>query len=177
MILTSDKELDLLEFIARNRTRVRQRDLAKVIGLSLGMTNAILKRLAQKGWLTMKKVNNRNIRYIVSPQGMEKIARRTYRYFRRTIKNVAYYREVIEQFVRKAKREGYTSIILVGKSDLDFIVEHACLNNKLRYSCIDLFDPIGSDRDGAFFLFSENAGDTETQKANSASLSKLLIAR
>jgi len=33
------------------------------VGLSLGMTNAILKRLAAKGWITVRKVNNRNIRY------------------------------------------------------------------------------------------------------------------
>jgi DNA-binding MarR family transcriptional regulator len=69
---------------------VRQRDLAKIAGLSLGMTNAILKRLALKGLLTIKRVNNRNIHYIVTPTGIEAITRKSYRYFKRTIKNVVY---------------------------------------------------------------------------------------
>ena len=62
---------------------MHQRDLARIVGLSLGMTNAILKRL-------VKKVNNRNIQYIVSPKGINEITRRSYRYFKRTIKNVVY---------------------------------------------------------------------------------------
>jgi len=38
------------------------------VGLSLAMTNAILRRLVKKGWLKIKKVNNRNMQYIVSPK-------------------------------------------------------------------------------------------------------------
>ena len=33
------------------------------------MTNSILKRLATKGFLTMRKVNVRNIHYLVTPEG------------------------------------------------------------------------------------------------------------
>jgi DNA-binding MarR family transcriptional regulator len=122
----SEHELDLLEYIAQGADRIRQRDLAQIAGLSLGMTNAIVKRLAQKGWLSIQKVNNRNIRYAVSPAGIEQIARRSYRYFKRTIKNIVYYREAIEGLVREVKLRGYRGFILVGSSDLDFIVEHAC---------------------------------------------------
>ena len=44
--------------------QVRQRDLSQqVIGMSLDMTNAILKRLVLKGYLSVRKVNNRNIAY------------------------------------------------------------------------------------------------------------------
>lgn len=77
-----ETEIDILETISQGRRNVNQRDLARIIGLSLGMTDSILKRLVKKGWLKIKKVNNRNIQYIVSPKGMEKIARRSYRYFR-----------------------------------------------------------------------------------------------
>ena len=33
------------------------------------MTNAILKRLATKGFITMRKVNARNIHYLVTAEG------------------------------------------------------------------------------------------------------------
>ena len=88
---TTEKELEILSYIHSQKDTVPQRDLARVVGLSLGMTNAILKRLMEKGWLMIKKVNNRNIQYIVNPKGIEQITRRSYRYFKRTIKNVVYY--------------------------------------------------------------------------------------
>jgi DNA-binding MarR family transcriptional regulator len=119
-----DKELEILENIYHNPHQVSQRDLAQIAGLSLGMTNVILKRLAGKGLLTIKKVNNRNIRYAVSPKGIEAITRKSYRYFKRTIKNVVFYRESIETLMTRIRERDYTGLILVGQSDLDFMVEH-----------------------------------------------------
>ena len=121
-----EKEIQILENIQQNSTHVKQRDLAEIIGLSLGMTNSILKRLAKKGWLIIKKINNRNIRYAITPQGIDEITKRSYRYFKRTIKNVVDYRRIIESLVEEIKGKEYTGVVLVGKSDLDFIVEHAC---------------------------------------------------
>ncbi len=120
-----DHELEVLEHLAQAED-VRQRDLARIIGMSLGMTNAILKRLAHKGFITIRKVNNRNIMYAVSPDGFEEIAQRSYRYLKRTIKNVVVYRETIDSLVRLIADQGYAELELMEPSDLDFIVEHAC---------------------------------------------------
>jgi DNA-binding MarR family transcriptional regulator len=122
---SGDKELEILQSIY-HRDSVHQRDLAVIVGLSLGMTNAIVKRLAQKGFLMVRKINNRNIRYAVTPDGIDEIARRSYRYFKRTIKNVVFYKESIDTLMREAKRGGFATVVLVGQSDLDFIVEHSC---------------------------------------------------
>ena len=127
-----DPELKVLQHIA-HADDVRQRALARIIGMSLGMTNAILKRLAQKGLITIRKVNNRNIMYAVSPDGFEEIARRSYRYLRRTIKNVVVYRETIESLVALIVGQGFDEIDLIEQSDLDFIVEHACGVAAVRY--------------------------------------------
>ncbi len=70
--------------------------------------------MAQKGWITIRKVNNRNIRYAVTPKGMEVLTRKSYQYFRRTVKNVVYYRQAIEDLVRGVKEEGYGGLVLVG---------------------------------------------------------------
>ena len=128
-----ERELEILEHIYENPENVHQRDLAQVVGLSLGMTNAIVKRLVQKGLLKIRKVNNRNIRYIVSPQGVEAIAHRSYRYFKRTIRNVVFYRRAIERIVRQISESGYSGLVLIGASDLDFIVEHACSVAGVRF--------------------------------------------
>jgi len=127
-----DHELEVLEHIAGAQT-VRQREIARIIGISLGMTNSILKRLARKGLITIRKVNNRNIMYAVSPAGFEEIAKRSYRYLKRTIRNVVVYRETIESLVSLVAEQGFDEIDLVEASDLDFIVEHACQESALQY--------------------------------------------
>lgn len=122
---TSDKEAIILEHIYYNDP-LKQRELADKAGISLGMTNAILKRLIEKGWLMTKRLNSRKISYVVSPAGIEEIFKRGYRYFKRTIDDVILYKAGIEQLVEEAVEAGYKTIALVGKSDLDFIVEYAC---------------------------------------------------
>lgn len=122
---TSDKEAIILEHIYYDDS-IKQRELADKAGISLGMVNAILRRLIEKGWLMTKRINSRNISYVVSPAGIEEIFKRSYRYFKRTIDDVTLYREKIEHLVTKAVEAGYKAIALVGKSDLDFIVEYAC---------------------------------------------------
>jgi DNA-binding MarR family transcriptional regulator len=147
----SEKELEILEHIHQRAESVRQRDLAQIVGLSLGMTNAILKRLAGKGWLIIRKVNNRNIRYAVTPAGIEQITRRSFRYFKRTIKNVVVYKEAIEELVCDIRKRGFESILFIGKSDLDFLVEYACGKHDVVYLTSD---PV---EDGAvYYLYSED---------------------
>jgi hypothetical protein len=122
----TDRDVDVLESIYRASTPPHQRDLARALGLSLGMTNSILKRMARKGWLMIRKVNNRNIQYVVSSQGIETIMRRSYRYVRRTVGNIVRYKEAIVSIIQDAARSGYQAVVLIGSSDLDFIIEHAC---------------------------------------------------
>lgn len=172
---TRETELDILEKISSSNSGVRQRDLARIIGLSLGMTNAILKRLAQKGWLKVKKVNNRNIQYVVSPQGMEKIARRSYRYFRRTIKNVVYYKEAIESLVREAMARDYKGILLVGKSDLDFIVEHLCLTYRLGFQRAVIGERKAEASDRLLVLYAETTSGNVLRSAKSVSLRQIIM--
>ena len=162
--LAVDKEITILSHIARGE-QVRQRDLSHVIGMSLGMTNAILKRLVHKGYLTIRKVNNRNIAYAVTPTGVEAITKRSYRYFKRTIRNIVYYREAIEAFVKDVKSRGYQGIVFAGVSDLDFIVEHACEICGIHYLRDDA--AIGAARAGSdelFLLYSESYIPDEGEK-------------
>lgn len=167
----SEKELKILEKIHKNEDSVKQRDLAKIAGLSLGMTNSILKRLIDKGFITVKKVNNRNIKYAVSPLGIEEISRRSLKYFKRTVKNVVVYREAIEEVLSMAKDEGYSTVVLVGKSDIDFIIEHECMKKSL----ILIRDEIKENDDKKLYLYSENKDAEKSTDENIIYLKKILI--
>ena len=173
-MFSEDKELDILQNISESEGGVRQRDLARIIGLSLGMTNTILKRMAQKGWLMIRKVNNRNIQYVVSAQGMEAIARRSYRYFKRTVRNVVDYKEAIGHLLTAAHLAGYRELVLVGRSDLDFIVEHLCGKHHLSFRQTEAGEEAGTNAGETFRLFSEKLPLPERGERGCASLGGLL---
>jgi DNA-binding MarR family transcriptional regulator len=176
-MISPEKEVEILERISRSKSTIHQRDLARIIGLSLGMTNSILKRLTRKGLLQVKKVNNRNIQYMVSPAGMEAIARGSYRYFRRTLKNVVAYKEAMDQLVQEIKRKGCRRLVLVGKSDLDFIVEHFCDKYRIGYRNEQGFSSDLPGENGDFLLYSENLERRVPESEHSVSLHALFVNR
>jgi predicted transcriptional regulator len=161
---SADTEYIILENIydsSRQKQNLRQRDLAQIAGTSLGMTNSILKRLAGKGWISIKKLNSRNIQYAVTLEGINEILHRSYGYFKRTIKNVVFYKDTIDEIIQKAKWRNISAVLLIGTSDLDFIVEHSC--HRYGLSFLKSADPDTGiqNLDGhVFAIFAENIPDT-----------------
>lgn len=176
---TLDPEYIILENIydsSVQNTVLRQRDLAHTAGASLGMTNSILKRLAQKGWITIKKLNNRNIQYAVTLEGMNEIIHRSYRYFKRTIKNTVYYKDTLEEIVSRAGSRNISAVVLVGASDLDFIVEHACQRSGIQF--IKAAGEESADTpDRVLKVYSENIEEDADRgrSANAVYLSRLVM--
>jgi DNA-binding MarR family transcriptional regulator len=124
-----DTELSVMESIASadgSSATLTQRDIASRSGLSLGMTNALLKRLAERGWIKLTRISTRTIRYALSPEGVTEIARRSAAYFRRSSRNADVYRERLESFILGELRKGIGTLVLVGSSELDFLLEYIC---------------------------------------------------
>jgi DNA-binding MarR family transcriptional regulator len=150
----TDHEYALLESIYRHKeTRpVRQRDLAKVVGISLGMTNVILRKLAQKGWVVIRRINSRNIQYAVTPSGIDQISKKSYLFLKRTVRNVVFYKDMLDHLLAELKDRGYRTIALVGKSDFDFIIAFLCQKHKLDF----IETQTGAPAEGAKIIYAED---------------------
>ncbi len=132
----NEPELALLEGIGeaeQGGLRITQRELASKAGLSLGMTNALLKQFAERGWVKLTKLSTRSMVYALTPEGMAEVARRTAGFFRRASRNTGRYRERLESFILSAKASGASTLLLAGMSDLDFLVEYLCELHGLVY--------------------------------------------
>jgi DNA-binding MarR family transcriptional regulator len=167
-----DTEFIILENIydsLEQEVSLRQRDLAQIAGTSLGMTNSILKRLATKGWITIRKLNSRNIQYAITLEGLNEIVRRSYRYFKRTIKNVVFYKDRIDEAIAGAKKKNLTAVLLVGASDLEFIVEHSCQYFGLSFfKAADVSTALKPLGDKTLVVYSETIPVTELNQAAEA---------
>ena len=166
-----DTEYLILENIYDSGERkilLRQRELALKAGTSLGLTNAILKRLTQKGWIIIKKLNRRNIQYAVTLEGVNEIIHRSYGYFKRTIRNVVYYKDMIDAIVNDAKKNKINAVILVGSSDLDFILEYACQCYGISFLKTAIPDMVKTQTSGVLKVYAESINFYETPESNSA---------
>ena len=78
---------EVLSYINREKD-VSQRKIAKQMGLSLGQTNLILHNLVKKGLLKIERITPKKVKYILTPQGIAKNAKRTYSYLVNAINNI-----------------------------------------------------------------------------------------
>jgi DNA-binding MarR family transcriptional regulator len=164
-------------------TPLRQRDLALIAGTSLGMTNSVLKRLAQKGWISAKKLNRRKIQYAVTIDGINELLRRSYRYFKRTIKNIMVYKDAIDRVISQARRKNFAVVLLIGVSDLEFIIEHGCQSCGLSFlKTVDTATARQALDEQTFGIFAEtiperpeNRAAGQNGPANTLYLSRLVM--
>ncbi len=146
--MEQDSEYVLLSTInqlSAEGNRVSQRELAKAIHMSLGMTNVLVRRLTQKGHILIKRVSPRNVTYVLTPDGVNELARRTYRYLKKTMRQVVDYKESIVSAVSEAKARGFARIGLLGISDMDFIVEYAAQRAGMRFEAYETEKDIPKD--------------------------------
>ena len=57
--------------------RVTQRSLSSELGVALGLTNLLIRRLVGKGYVKMAGMGTRHVRYLMTPEGWEALARAT----------------------------------------------------------------------------------------------------
>jgi len=117
-----DYEFKVIHEIGRD-LNTTQRKISRQIGLSLGMTNIIMKRLIAKGYVKVKGLNRRNVQYILTPRGFAEKVKKTHRYLLRTIETLKTVKEKIQDTVLGYYEKGERNFTILGKGELANIVE------------------------------------------------------
>jgi len=131
-----DYEFKIIDEIGKD-LNTTQRKISHQIGLSLGMTNLIIKKLIAKGYVKVKGLNRRNVQYILTPRGFTEKVRKTHRYLLRTIDTLKTVKEKIQDTVLEYYEKGERNFIILGKGELADIVEISLRDmgkRDLRYS-------------------------------------------
>ena len=111
------RTLKLLEEIDREETP-SQRDLARRLGISLGLVNSFLKRLAHKGYFKVTTIPKNRVRYLLTPKGAAEKTRLTYEYIQSSF---AFYRDArhkLRNLFVDLTHQGVRKMVFFGASDL-----------------------------------------------------------
>ncbi len=141
----------ILQAIATGE-RVTQRALSGELGVALGLTNLLIRRLVAKGYVRMAKIGTRHVRYLATPAGMEALARATRKSMANTVHLYTETREHIRASLTviadscEPDAAGQKRVVFYGAGD---VAEIAYVS--LQRTDLTLVGVVDDKRRGSFF--------------------------
>ncbi len=120
----NEKEFAVIREISNNHLPA-QRTIASNTGMSLGLTNLIIKRLINKGYVKAKQLDKKKIQYMLTPKGFSEKAQKSYNFTLKTINLLQSARERIQELLVKKSKEGCDNFVIRGSGDIIDIIELA----------------------------------------------------
>jgi len=126
------RELELLEALAEE-PEVRQVDLATRLGVAVGTVNWLIKRLATKGWIKIRRIGRWRWSYIITPKGLAEKTRLTQQYLNYSMRMYRQARQDARKILEEVKRRGYEAVLIDESrgSDLADVYRLTCLEQKV----------------------------------------------
>ncbi len=121
-----EKEISVIHLI-QSHPNLNQREIAKTSGISLGLVNVILKRLASKGLLKAKRINSRKLSYVLTPSGFLQVVHSTLREINRNILEVKSIQKKVFESLSKIDLQNFDFYIINGDNELSELVETTLL--------------------------------------------------
>lgn len=114
--MLQQKEVSLLEAVHKTPT-ASQRVLSSALGLSLGQTNALIKSLADKGDLEIKRKNGREVNYAITRRGRARWVRYANTRLTEAFRHVCEMKRSIGKLMDDLYEKGAREFVLVGEND------------------------------------------------------------
>ena len=109
--------MHLLDELSR-KPDATQRELAKRVGVALGLTNLMLRRLVKKGYVKISGTKYRRIRYLITPQGILEKTRLTYEFIHYSLQLYDRVRRFLREQLAILTQIGYRRVLLYGPGEL-----------------------------------------------------------
>jgi hypothetical protein len=156
----SETEYDrkVLQAIASGR-RVTQRSLSSDLGVALGLTNLLIRRLVGKGYVRVSKMGTRHVRYLMTPDGWEALASATRQSLENTVHLYTETREHIRNGLSAISEkcqpdtDGLKRVVFYGAGDVAEIAYVSLQSTDL--TLVGVFD---DEKAGRFFNLSITPG-------------------
>ncbi|MFV1975687.1 MAG: winged helix-turn-helix transcriptional regulator [Candidatus Scalindua sp.] len=115
------RELEILEKI-ENNGHLTQRDLSKEVGIALGLVNHLLRKMVKKGWIKIKNIDAKRIRYLITPEGAREKSSLLYKRVEGTIHFYLEAKRMIKEKVLHLKSEGVKDVSIYGVNHISEVL-------------------------------------------------------
>lgn len=136
-------EFRILDEIAKDEN-VSQRGLAEKVGIAVGHTNQIMRRLITKGMVKTRRINAKRVAYLLTPMGFTEKLRLVMGYTERTIGFFSTVRGLADQSLDILQREcGIQTVAMVGTGELAEVLYLSIQHHGLTLSAVYAVDGDG----------------------------------
>jgi DNA-binding MarR family transcriptional regulator len=135
--------LDLLTSVEHDGER-SQRRIAAELGIALGLVNAYLKRCVKKGLVKVHDAPARRYAYYLTPHGFAEKSRLTVQYLSDSFSFFRLAKADCARVLEAAKVNGFSRLVLAGKSDLAEIAILCAV--EAGVTIVAIVDPRSDDR-------------------------------
>ena len=114
---STSRDMHLLNEVTRSPDAT-QRELSRRIGVALGLTNLMLRRLAKKGYIKVTGTKRSRIQYLITPTGILEKSRLTYEFIQYSLQLYGRVRHSLREQLVKLASTGRRKILLYGTGEL-----------------------------------------------------------
>ena len=118
----NEREFELINIVGAELA-TNQRDVSRHLNLSLGMTNMLIRRLISKGYIRISQLNQRKVKYLLTPKGFSEKMRKSLKYTVKTINSIGLIKKCLKEVLSKQYAQGERKFYILGESDFAALVE------------------------------------------------------
>ena len=133
------RELQILTEIEAD-PEINQRQLSLRLGIALGLTNVLLRNLAQKGYVRATKASWRRWLYALTPEGFSHKMRLTAAYVNRVLHHYRRVRQTLKEEMEPLALHSESRLAICGTGELAELIYLGLRD--LNIEEIEIFDPI-----------------------------------
>lgn len=120
----TEREFELVNIVGAEIAN-NQRDISHHMDLSLGTINMLIRRLMSKGYIRIEQLNQRKVKYILTPKGFAEKMRKSVKYTLKTLNSITLIKERLKEIITDVYNSGERNFYVLGESDLALLVERA----------------------------------------------------
>jgi DNA-binding MarR family transcriptional regulator len=129
----TERDLVILEEIEQDPD-TSQAAMATTLEVAVGTINWHLKRLIEKGYVKVSRVERRKLKYIITPEGLALRARLTIDYIQNSFNLYRLVRERVVAALKDVKAAGYKTVRIEGSGDVAEVCRLTCLEHEIQVS-------------------------------------------
>jgi DNA-binding MarR family transcriptional regulator len=126
-----DRELQILQEIERNPD-VTQAGLATQLGVAVGKVNWYIKRLVNKGYVKVTRLQRRKLHYFLTPAGLALKLKLTQSYMQVSLRTYRELRQAAQHILAQVRQAGYTTVHIQGNDEAAEILRLTCLEQDVK---------------------------------------------
>jgi DNA-binding MarR family transcriptional regulator len=128
-------EYKLLDEIAQD-SMITQAGLSDRLGIAVGSVNWYIKRLIQRGWVKVSRLDHTRLKYDLTPDGMAVFSQRAILYARDSLKVYSDFRSKAKRLVAELKQRGIRRVYLDGNDTTMDILRLTCIEAGISFDSV-----------------------------------------